>query len=312
MNLYCADVGEARPHSQPCFKVFQLRGGAVGVNLHPAVVEIPGPTGDAYFMRRALREIAIADALYAPGDKETARADSRHVFLDYYVLTLNPELALIFDLDGVVVDSMPTHTLAWERYLEANGIDPRGIEARMHGKRNDDLVRDLFGSHLDESAVFDHGAAKERLFRELIGSTLEAILVPGIREFLAAASKTVPLAVGTNAEPANVGFILNGAGIRNYFRTIVDGSQVAQAKPAPDVYLRGAELLDVAPANCIVFEDSPVGIQAARAAGMRVVGLLTHASSLEDVDIAVPDFEDPELESWLSAQLSIVSSARKV
>jgi beta-phosphoglucomutase len=226
------------------------------------------------------------------------------------VLTLNPELALIFDLDGVVVDSMPTHTLAWERYLELNGIDPRNVEARMHGKRNDDLVRDLFGAHLTSEIVFEHGAAKERLFRELIGSTLEAKLVPGIREFLAAASKTVPLAVGTNAEPANVDFILNGAGIRKYFRAIVDGSQVARAKPAPDVYLRCAELMDVDPANCIVFEDSPVGIEAARAAGMRVAGLLTHASHLENVDVAVPDFIHPELESWLSTQQSTTKSRR--
>lgn len=226
------------------------------------------------------------------------------------MLTLNPELALIFDLDGVVIDSMPTHTLAWERYLEANGIDPRGIEARMHGKRNDELVRDLFGADLDDGAVFEHGAAKERLFREMIGATLEAKLVPGVREFLAEASKIVPLAVGTNAEPANVDFILNGAGIRKYFRAIVDGSQVARAKPAPDVYLRGAELLDVAPANCIVFEDSPVGIRAARAAGMRVVGLLTHAARLDDVDIGVRDFDRPELESWLSAQLAAVKCAR--
>jgi beta-phosphoglucomutase len=222
------------------------------------------------------------------------------------VLTLNPELALLFDLDGVVIDSMPTHTLAWERYLEANGIDPHDVEARMHGKRNDELVRNLFGSHLSDEAVFEHGAAKERLFRELIGATLEAKLVPGIREFLAEASKTVPLAVGTNAEPANVDFTLNGAGIRQYFRAIVDGSQVARAKPAPDVYLRGAELLNVDPANCIVFEDSPVGIQAARAAGMRVVGLLTHAASLDHVDLAVRDFRQPELTTWLSEQKSIV------
>jgi HAD superfamily hydrolase (TIGR01509 family) len=170
----------------------------------------------------------------------------------------------------------------------------------MHGKGNSDLVRDLFGAHLDEMAVFEHGAAKERLFRELIGATLEAKLVPGIREFLAEASKTVPLAVGTNAEAANVDFVLNGAGIRKYFRAIVDGSQVARAKPAPDVYLRGAELLGVDPANCVVFEDSPVGIQAARAAGMRVVGLLTHASSLENVDLAIRDFLQTELASWLS------------
>lgn len=227
------------------------------------------------------------------------------------MLTLNPELALIFDLDGVVIDSMPTHTLAWERYLEANGIDPSNVEARMHGKRNDDLVRDLFGSDLSDSAVFEHGAAKERLFRELIGATLEAKLVPGVREFLADASKTVPLAVGTNAEPANVDFTLNGAGIRKYFRAIVDGSQVARAKPAPDVFLRGAELLGVDPANCIVFEDSPVGIQAARAAGMRVVGLLTHASRLDNVDLAIRDFVQPELASWLSSQLSISGVTRK-
>jgi beta-phosphoglucomutase len=221
------------------------------------------------------------------------------------VLTLNPELALIFDLDGVVIDSMPTHTLAWERYLEANGIDPGDVEARMHGKRNDDLVRDLFGAHLSDSAVFEHGAAKERLFREMIGATLMEKLVPGIREFLAEASKIGPLAMGTNAEPANVDFTLNGAGIRQYFRVIVDGSQVSRAKPAPDVYLRGAELLGVDPANCIVFEDSPVGIEAARAAGMRVVGLLTHAARLENVDFAVRDFLQPELASWLSGQLSI-------
>lgn len=216
---------------------------------------------------------------------------------------MNPELALIFDLDGVIVDSMPTHTLAWERYLEAHGIDPNNVEARMHGKRNDDLVRDLFGRDLDPAAVFQHGAAKERLFREMIGPTLDQKLVPGIREFLA--GQTVPMAIGTNAEPANVDFTLNGAGIRQYFSAIVDGSQVARPKPFPDVYLRAAELLNVASANCIVFEDSPVGIQAARAAGMRVVGLLTHAASLDHVDLAIRDFTQPELPSWLSAQLSI-------
>jgi beta-phosphoglucomutase len=280
------------------------------MNLDAAIVQIPGPAGHAGLLRRALGKIAVTDALHSTGDEESPSAYTCHVFLDYYVLTLNPELALIFDLDGVVVDSMPTHTLAWERYLEANGIDPLNVEARMHGKRNDDLVRDLFGTHLGDAEIFEHGAAKERLFREIIGTTLQAKLVPGIREFVEEASKTVPLAVGTNAEPANVDFILNGAGIRQYFRAIVDGSQVARAKPAPDVYLRGAELMGVEPAHCIVFEDSPVGIQAARAAGMRVVGLLTHAVHLENVDVAVPDFVHPELETWLSAQLAIAKSRR--
>lgn len=226
------------------------------------------------------------------------------------MLTLNPDLALLFDLDGVIINSMPLHTLAWERYLERNGIDPSNIEARMHGKRNDELVRDLFGAHLSAEDIFEHGAAKERLFREMMGETLESLLVPGVREFLREASAATPIGLGTNAEPANVDFILNGAGVRQYFSAIVDGSQVKRAKPAPDVYLRGAELLGVAPADCIVFEDSPVGIRAARAAGMRVVGLLTHASSLADVDAAVPDFRDPELPKWLSAQSATTRSSR--
>jgi HAD superfamily hydrolase (TIGR01509 family) len=226
------------------------------------------------------------------------------------VLTLNPALAFLFDLDGVILDSMPLHTLAWQRYLEQNGIDPANIEARMHGKRNDELVPDLFGPHLTAAEIFEHGAAKERLFRELMGDRLESLLIPGVREFLRDASMHVPIALGTNAEPANVDFILNGAGVRQYFSTIVDGTMVKHAKPAPDVYLKGSELVGVAPAACIVFEDSPVGIRAARSAGMRVVGLLTHAAHLENVDAAVPDFLDPELARWLSSQTALANSPR--
>jgi sugar-phosphatase len=77
---------------------------------------------------------------------------------------------------------------------------------------------------------------------------------------------------------------------------------VEHAKPAPDVYVLAARRLGVDPANCIVFEDSPVGVNAARAAGARVVGILTHEHALSDVDLAVRDFDQPELELWLAAQ----------
>jgi beta-phosphoglucomutase len=90
--------------------------------------------------------------------------------------------------------------------------------------------------------------------------------------------------------------------LRRFFRVIVDGSQVTRPKPAPDVYLRAASELGVAPRHCIVFEDSPVGVEAARAAGMRVVGVLTHPSPLADIQYAVKDFLDPGLEAWLAAQ----------
>jgi beta-phosphoglucomutase len=215
--------------------------------------------------------------------------------------SLAPGLALIFDLDGVVVDSMPIHELAWQRYLELLGIEASGIASRMHGRRNDEIVRDFLGPEADPREVFAHGAAKERLFRELLRARLGEHLVPGIAAWLERAGDA-PVALATNAERANIDFVLDGANLRPYFQAIVDGSQVSRPKPAPDIYLRAAGELGIAPRNCIVFEDSPVGVAAARAAGMRVVGVLTQASPLYGIALAVPDFTDPSLDRWLSAQ----------
>lgn len=216
-------------------------------------------------------------------------------------LPLQSGMALIFDLDGVIVDSMPLHTLAWQRYLARLGISREDVAIQMHGRRNDEIVREFLGEATPEHVVQEHGAAKERLFREMMGEGLAAAMVPGAAAFLHRTAG-LPVALATNAEPANVAFVLDGAGLRACFTAIVDGSQVARAKPAPDVYLAAAERLKVAPRNCIVFEDSSVGVAAARAAGMRVVGILTHAPSLADVDFAVPDFLHPELEAWLSTR----------
>ncbi len=219
-------------------------------------------------------------------------------------LPLGTGLALIFDLDGVVVDSMPVHTLAWQRYLLSLGIQGSHVETRMHGRRNDEIVRDFLGENVDSQTIFEHGAAKELLFREMMRNQVDRLLVPGVKQFLRRAS-SAPVALATNAEPANVDFILDTSGLRPYFRQIVDGTQVPRAKPAPDVYLLAAEKLGVAPGNCIVFEDSPVGVLAARAAGARVAGILTTATRLDRVDFAVVDFLQPELEAWLSAQCAL-------
>jgi beta-phosphoglucomutase len=218
-------------------------------------------------------------------------------------LALAGGIALIFDLDGVVVDSMPVHTLAWQRYLKQLGVDREDVAVRMHGRRNDEIVREFLGPDVAEQLVSDHGAAKERLYRSMMGEELTARLVPGVKKFLARAHG-VPVALATNAEPANVAFVLEGAGLNRWFQVVTDGSQVENPKPAPDVYRLAAKQLGVAPRNCIVFEDSEVGITAARAAGMRVVGIQTHRQSLEHVDLAVRDFLDPELEPWLSSQQS--------
>jgi len=170
----------------------------------------------------------------------------------------------------------------------------------MHGKRNDDIVEDFIGRDLAPAAIFEHGAAKERLYRQLMATRLKENLVRGVEAFLRR-YEGVPMAVASNAEPANVDMVLDGAGLRSRFRVVVDGQQVDRPKPFPDVYLRAATLLGVNPRKCIVFEDSPTGVEAGRSAGMRVVGVQTHSADLRDVDLSIRDFEDPKLEPWLNS-----------
>jgi beta-phosphoglucomutase-like phosphatase (HAD superfamily) len=117
------------------------------------------------------------------------------------------ELALIFDMDGVIIDSNPVHRQVWAAYNRRFGIETdEAMQQRMYGRRNDDIVRDFFGAHLTLEEVRAHGAAKEQLFRETIGPVLNEALVPGLREFLEQ-HRHQPLGVATNAEPENVGFL---------------------------------------------------------------------------------------------------------
>ena len=211
--------------------------------------------------------------------------------------------ALILDMDGVIVDSNPVHTEAWVRYLHLCGVSADHIHERMHGKRNDGIVRDLFGAELTAEEVFRHGADKERLYREMMGPQLAVRLVRGVRDFISRHSHG-RLAVASNAERANVDFVLNNSGLRGYFSVIVDGHQVSRPKPAPDLYLKAAEMLGVEPSDCVVFEDSMTGIEAARLAGAIVVGVDTTDAKLSGVDLLIRDFADPGLEEWLARVLN--------
>jgi beta-phosphoglucomutase len=215
-------------------------------------------------------------------------------------------IALIFDMDGVIVNSNPVHREAWEVYNRSLGIETtEAMHQRMYGKRNDQIIRDYMGAHLTDLEASEHGAAKERLYRELIGPKLHSSLVPGVRQFLSR-HRDLPMAVASNAEPENVTFVLDAAGLRPFFRAVVDGHQVTHPKPAPDVFLKAAELLGAAPADCIVFEDSYSGVAAGLAAGMQVVGLRTTHPDLPGTRLAVDDFFAPELEAWMFATMAAI------
>src|SRR5687767_10026624 len=97
---------------------------------------------------------------------------------------LLPGLALLFDLDGVLIHSTPVHNLAWEIYLKSHQIAVDGIEARMLGKHNDEIVADFFRSELTPAEIKRHGSEKERLYRELLRDSSSARLVNGVAEFL--------------------------------------------------------------------------------------------------------------------------------
>ena len=203
-------------------------------------------------------------------------------------------------MDGVIINSNPWHRKAWAEYNRRFGIETdEAMLQRMYGKRNDDIVRDFFGAHLTDEQVHAHGAAKEQLYREMIRPVVNEALVPGVREFLER-HRHLPIGVATNAERANVDFVLDEAHLRPYFRVVVDGHQVPNPKPYPDIYLRAAERLGTAPRDCVVFEDSFTGIEAARAAGMAVVGVTSTHDELPGVDLAIRDFHSPKLELWLA------------
>ena len=217
-------------------------------------------------------------------------------------MSLSRKRAFLFDMDGVIADSNPYHRLAWEAFNRRYGLETtEAMHQRMYGRRNDQIVRDFFGAGLTAEEVTARGAAKETLYREMIADRVESMLVPGLREFLERYRDT-PKAVATNAEPPNVDFLLQQAGLRPYFQVVLNGHQVTHPKPHPEIYLLAAELLQTEPAACIVFEDSHSGVEAGRAAGTRVIGVSTTYGNLSGTVLTIDNFNSTDLQEWLAAE----------
>lgn len=218
---------------------------------------------------------------------------------------IDPGLAFIFDMDGVIVDSNPLHREAWAAYNRRFGLETtEAMQERMYGRRNDDIVRDFYGEGLSPEEVAARGADKEELYRQMLGDRIDEILVPGLRQFLER-YRQVPMGLASNAERENIDFLLDRAGLRGYFRAVVDGHQVRHPKPDPEIYLRTAKILNITPVNCIVFEDSYSGVEAARAAGMRVIGVSTTYEDLPVSTITIDNFLGGDLSTWLSQERAI-------
>lgn len=197
--------------------------------------------------------------------------------------------AAIFDWDGVIVDSSAAHERSWERLAKENSYPlPTDHFRRGFGMKNEEIIPDLLGWTRDPEAVARLSLRKEELFREEVrAGALEPL--PGVREGLAALDAAgVPRAIASSTHRANIELLL--ARLRlDGFAAVVSAEDVSRGKPAPDVFLSAAARLGVAPERCVVFEDTPIGLQAARAAGMRAVGMAgTHpAERLGDADLVL-------------------------
>ena len=186
-----------------------------------------------------------------------------------------PARALIFDMDGTIVDNMRFHDDAWESWHVSNRLpfDRTTFAARTAGMAGNEII----SSYFPQAAVAELDAmsdAKEALYR--VAYLPHVAANAGFLELIARAEAVgVPMAVATAAPPANIEVVLDTLGLRQRFATIVSPSQGFRGKPHPDMFLAAAERMKVAPADCIVFEDAPLGVEAARRAGMRAVALLT-------------------------------------
>lgn len=181
--------------------------------------------------------------------------------------------AVIFDCDGTLVDSMSAHFEAWCDALAlygAKGIFKEDVFFAMGGRPTRDIVveiNDEYDLHLDPLAVAD---AKREAFLRRIKSVE---LISEISNFAESLRGKKPMAVASGGSRVVVEKTLAQVGISDWFDEVVTADDVKEGKPAPDVYLKAAKLLDVEPARCLVLEDAPSGILAAQRAGMQVIAV---------------------------------------
>jgi len=185
--------------------------------------------------------------------------------------------AFIFDLNGTMVNDMPYHTKAWHSLLNdglGGNFTIEEVKRQMYGKNQEVLVRMFGPGRFTADEMERISVAKERKYQREFLPYLK--LVPGLHEFLGRAYQAgIPMAIGTAAIPINIDFVLDNLQIRHYFKAIVSADDVTQSKPNPETFLKAAELLNVSPADCIVFEDVPKGAETAANAGMQAVIITT-------------------------------------
>jgi beta-phosphoglucomutase len=182
--------------------------------------------------------------------------------------------AIIWDVDGTLVDTAEQHFRAWARLAaEINLPFTRADFAATFGMRNPEIIRKLFDPNADAEKCRVLGERKEDLYRASVREEGTQLL-PGVAALLAAFDGAGwPQAVGSSAPPGNLDLLLGLTDTRRYFAAVVTGDDVERGKPDPEVFLTAAEKLGVTPNRCVVFEDAVAGVEAAKAGNMKCVAV---------------------------------------
>ena len=213
----------------------------------------------------------------------------------------DPPIAVIFDMDGVLVDSAAPHFQSWQRLAEECGGTVTDEQfAETFGRQNRDIIPRLFGTVSDDRlrALADR---KEEIYRDLVRENppIVAGAVNLVRDLYASG---VRLAVGSSGPRENIELILDGMRVRDCFAAVISSDDVTRGKPDPQVFVLAIDRLGVPPSRCVVVEDAPVGIAAAKAAEARAVAVLLHHSSdaFADADLRVQCLADLSAERLIS------------
>ena len=187
-----------------------------------------------------------------------------------------PVAALIFDMDGTMIDSMPAHAQSWVAFVQQHGIniDVPDLMRRTTGRTGAECMRELFGRDLSHEEAWGYIAEKEQAYRELFGPVFAE--VAGFRQFAQLTlARGLKFGVGTAGDRHNIAFAMGHLKLATLPHAIVGGDEGLPGKPEPAIFIEASKRMKIRAEQCIVFEDAPLGIEAARRAGMQAVAICT-------------------------------------
>jgi beta-phosphoglucomutase len=206
--------------------------------------------------------------------------------------------AVIFDLDGTLIDNNSYHIEAWKIFYDKIGkpFSKEEYTKNINGRINSDIFNYIFDTILSSEEIDLYSTEKEALYRELYEPHIKPI--NGLINFLEELEKEkIPKAIATSGLPPNINFMFEHVPIKKYYADVIDASQISKGKPHPEIFLKAAEAVKANPENCVAFEDSVAGIRSAKAAGMKVIGLTTThiAEDIKEADLIIKDYTEISL-----------------